>query len=186
MSEFFGTIPFETWIGLLGVFLGSMMSILGVWLSNRSNLNQLYAQFKHEQDINKKDLNRERLEELYVLFSDWLSMFACICLSEFRVIQGDISYDNHLDNVINMEPKYDFNRLEMIVYIYGHSLKPEYQKVIEARAELNEISAKFKDSYKSGDVDSKKYLEPHIAAQLKIEKYGEELKTAIANLAKSV
>ncbi len=177
----------EAWAGLAGVVVGSLISILGTWLTNRASLNQLQTQLKHERDSKEQDLHRERLEELYTLVSSWLNVMASYYLSLSRVMQGKISYNNHLDLFIKNQdqPKYDFNRLEMIMDVYAHQLKPQYQKIIDARAELNEIERLHKLGYSEGDINGAKYLKPYTQAQLKIEKLGEELKTLIAESTKN-
>jgi len=102
-------------------------------------------------------------------------------------MQGKLDYNQHLDLVINdgEKPKHDFNRLEMILGIYAHELQPYYQKVIDARSELNAIATEHKHAYEQGDIHGERFLKPYTAAQLKIEKQGEVLKEKIAEYAKS-
>ena len=102
------------------------------------------------------------------------------------VMQGKIDYNQHLDLTIKggEKPKYDFNRLEMIMGIYAHELLPYYQKVIDARSKLNAISIKHKHAYEQGDTDGEMFLQSYSSAQLDIEKQGEMLKEKIAEYAK--
>jgi uncharacterized membrane-anchored protein YhcB (DUF1043 family) len=157
----------EAWAGLAGVLIGSLISIMGTWLTNNASLNQLQTQLKYERDSKKQDLHRERLEELYTLVSSWLNAMASHYLSLSRVMQGKISYNDHLDLFIKSQDQ------------------PKYQKVIDARSELNEISRLHKLGFSEGDIDGDKYLKPYTQAQLKIEKLGEELKTLIAESTKN-
>jgi len=178
-------IPPEAWLLFVGVFIGAIISIVGVWLTNRSNINQLRMQLVHERTSRVKDTKKERLEELYILVGHWLNAIFSNCISLSMVMQGKLDYNQHLDRVKSFDVQgYDFNRLEMIINVYAHELKVAYEKVLEARTELNEISLKHKDAYMQGDTDGKRFLKPYVLAQVKVESLGEALKKEIAESAK--
>lgn len=185
--EWISKVPPEAWAGLLGVVIGSIISIFGTWLTNRASLIHLQNQLKHEQESNNKNLQRERLEELHILVSGWLNAMASHYISLSMVMQGKLSYNDHLDIFTKDQekPRYDFNRLEMIIDLYAHDLKDKYQKVMDSRGELNEIARLHKLAYSEGDIDGEKYLKPYIEAQLKIEKFGQIFKASIADSAKN-
>ena len=65
--------PPEAWLTLLGVLLGSILTTLGVWLTNRANTKQLKIQLVHDKELYRQKITKERLEELYVLSGHWLS-----------------------------------------------------------------------------------------------------------------
>jgi len=65
-------VPPEAWIGLIGVVIGATLSILGVWLTNRSSIKQLNIQLLHEKTTNSNLRKKEKLEELYILIDKWL------------------------------------------------------------------------------------------------------------------
>lgn len=73
----------------------------------------------------------------------------------------------------------------MILGIHAKELRPYYQRVVDARSELNTISTEHKHAYEQGDIDGERFLKPYTATQLKIEKLGEVLKEKIAEHAKS-
>jgi hypothetical protein len=176
--EKLSVIPSGAWIGLAGVVIGAIISIFCVCLTNRSNTNQLRMQLEHERQSRTEDLKRERLEELYILVGHWLNMFAGHYISLSMVMQGKLDYNQHLDQVIEGSKKqsHDFNRLRMLLDIYARELKPAYEKVLEARDELNEIATKHRHAYERGDLDGKRFLKPYTTTQLKIERLGEALK----------
>jgi hypothetical protein len=60
----------------------------------------------------------------------------------------------------------------LLIDVYFPSLRPDYDKVIEARTKLNRIEGAFKRSYESGDIDGEPFLKPFVAAQLSIEGCG--------------
>jgi len=179
-------IPPEAWIGLAGILIGAIISIFGVWLTNRSNINQLRMQLVHERASRAEDTKKERLEELYILVGHWLNRIFGNYISLSMVMQGKLDYNQHLDQVIKSGNKqgHDFNRLEMIIDVYAHALKPAYEKVLEAISELNEVSLEHKHAYEQGNIDGDKFLKPYTSAQLKVESLGEVLKKEIAEYAK--
>lgn len=185
--EVLSKAPSEAWVGLLGIIIGAALSILGVWLSNRSNIKQLTIQLQHEKETNAASLRREKLEELYILVDKWSSGIFGHYLNLTLVMRGEIDYNQYLDQVIEQgkENTVDFSRLGMIVDIYGLELQSSYERLMEAREELNKISAAHKQAYKSGDVDGKKYLKPYTDAQLKLEALTESFKKEIAEHAKN-
>lgn len=187
VTSIMSKIPPEAWLGILGVLVGAIISIFGVWLTNVSNSKQLRIQLLHEKISHENSIKRERLEELYVLVGHWLNGLASNYLSLSMVMQGKLDYGQHSDLAIKdgEKIKYDFNRLEMIMGIYAHELLPYYQKVIEARTELNKISIEHRHSYDQGDIEGSRFLKPYTAAQLVIEEHGGLLKEKIAKHAKN-
>ena len=169
--EVFSKAPSEAWVGLLGVIIGATLSIVGVWLSNKSNIKQLTIQLQHEKETNASLLRRERLEELYILVDKWLSEIFAYYLNLTLVMRGKTDYNQYLEQVIEQgkENTVDFSRLNMIVDIYGHELKSSYEKVLEAREELNKIYSAYKQAFKSGDIDGRRYLKSYTDVQLKLE-----------------
>lgn len=177
----------EAWAGLIGVAIGSVLSIIGIWITNRANLRHLQVQLQHEQDDRLSRISRDRLEELYTLVGAWLNLIAGKYLSVSMVMQGKLSYNDHYDLFIKggEQSNYDFNRIEMIIDVYGSNLQEVYSVVIKSRSELNEIERRFKKDYELGRTNGEKYLTPYVSKQYEIEKNGRELKAAIAEQTKS-
>ena len=185
MMEYASKIPPEAWAGLAGVIIGSILSVFGVWLSNRANISQLQIQLQHEKESRRENTQRQRLEELYVIVGAWLNNIAINYMSLAMVMQGKLSYNDHLDMVIKNqgELRYDFNRLEMLIDIYAIDLKSEYEAVIEARGKLNEVAKQHKWAYEEGNTDGEVFLKSYINAQVKIENLGKVLSNSIARKA---
>jgi len=181
-------IPNEAWIGLSGVILGSILSIFGVWMTNKSNLALMKKQLEDKRLSEQKELKRTRLEELYVLTGNWLNVLAGSYLSLNYVMQGKMSYETHLEQVIEKGKnlKYDFNRFEMIIDIYAEEIKPFYGEILQARNELNEISQQFIQAYKDDDANRGDFLEPYVAAQREIEQCGLLFQSEISKIAKNL
>jgi len=180
--EFMNSVPLEVWAGLLGVAIGSALSLFGTWLNSKSNLNQLRIRLRHQQQANETELLKSRLEELYTLVGAWANFMAGKYLSVAMVMQGKLTYNQHYDLYIKDKnvPSYDFNRIEMIIDIYGDDLQEAYEKVIEARSKLTRIESEFKRAYEGGDIDGERFLKEYLQAQHEIEERGRLLKDAIA------
>jgi len=180
--------PAVAWVGLLGVVVGSALSILGIWLTNRANTKQLNIQLDYEKSTNSNLRKKEKLEELYVLIDKWLGAIFSDYLRLTLVMRGEIDYNQYLDQTIESgnQNNVDFSRLGMIVDIYGHELQSSYKTIIDARSELNDISIAHKRAYKNGDIDGSKYLKPYMDASIKIEELAELFKKEIAVYAKNV
>jgi hypothetical protein len=66
-------LPPEAWAGLIGVGVGSLLSIFGVWLSSKASLKQLELQLSHEEALRERNLNRSRFEELHTRVGAWVN-----------------------------------------------------------------------------------------------------------------
>jgi len=173
-------------VGIAGVLVGALLGLLGVLLANRSNLTRLKLQMEHERQSKSSDIKRERLEELYVLLSHWINMFFNHYFKLTLVMRDEMDYNQYLDEIINSgnKNKTDFQRMEMIINIYGHELLPNYNQVLECREKVNDIAATHKSDYKKG-LNGTKYLKPYTAAHQKLDKSVEQLKNQISELAKN-
>ncbi len=188
LIDLLSKIPAVAWFSLLGVLIGASLSLVGVKLSNNSSIERLQLQLQHEKEIRSSALQRERLEELYVLLGSWLSLIFNNSFSQAMVMQGKLTFNQHLDQVIEggKDAKYNFNRLEMIVDIYASNLNESYQAILTAREELNKIATDHKLEYEAGNLDGEKFIKPYVAAQVKIEELVEKLKREVANYAKKI
>ena len=63
----------EAWIALVTAVLTSTLTLIGVWLTNSANNRRLKIQLDHERKIKEEELNRERIEELYIISNKYLN-----------------------------------------------------------------------------------------------------------------
>lgn len=169
--NFLSKVPSEALVGLVGVMLGAVISIFGVWITNRSCISQLRIQLEHEKNTTESTLQREKLEELYLLLDKWLNALFGQSRTLLLVMKGDLDYNQHLDIIIedDKEKSVDFGRLRMIANIYGHALQPSYQKIINAKTVLNKIEDAHMHSYKIGDIDGRIYIKSYTDARNTLE-----------------
>jgi len=179
--------PSEAWVGLIGVIIGALLSTFGVWLTNRTSLKQLKIQLSHQKEEDKISIKRERLEELYILTDKWLGGFTNQFLRLTLVMNGKIDYNQYLDTVVKegKSSQVAFERLKMILDIYGQEVKDDFKSIFDCRDEINNIISKHKERYRDGVNDSS-YLEPFTTKSLEIVKLGELVLEKIAFLSRGM
>ena len=174
--------PPEAWIALVGVIIGAMLTILGSWLTNRSNITQLRIQLEQKERVHNTNIKREKYEELYILLGHWMGGVFSNYMNLILVTQGHIDYNEYLDQVIESGEKntFDFKRMEMILDIYGHNLQESWQKVLEAREKHNDIISAHKSAYKAGAIEAPQFIDPLSNSQLEINARVKSLRSLIA------
>jgi len=60
-------VPAEIYIAIVTAVITAAVTLLAVFLTNRGNTNRLVLQLEHERNTKRAALQREKLEELYVL-----------------------------------------------------------------------------------------------------------------------
>src|SRR5690606_20540965 len=161
------SISSEALVGLAGVIFGSLLTTLGVWLTNRANRRHLKIQLAHEERLVRQRVAKERLEELYVLVCHWLQGLFENHLHLMLVMKGSTDYNKYLDSVLAMKSR-DISRLEMIIDVYGESVQPSYAAVLKARTSVNEIAAAHKEAYLRGE-PGVRFIDPFTRAQVELE-----------------
>ena len=162
-------------------------ALAGVYLTNRENSKRLKLQLDHESEKKHRDLQRKMAEELYELTDEWLSGLFVKYINLSSVMKGEMNYNQYHDQLIEYgnKSKSKFVRLEMIISIYFPELTTAYEKVIEMRGVVNDISIKHKHAYEKGDIDGERFLKPYTNAHLELEEYGDKLKEEIAQCARN-
>jgi hypothetical protein len=184
---FLGAVPSEAWVALFGVILGAGLSIFGVSLTNKSNIKSLSIQLENQKSTERSRLHRERLEELYVLVGNWSTGFMTMGLSILQVMAGRISYNDHLDLLIedNKSKSFEFSRIRMIVDIYGSDFNEHFDELIKMRETSNDVITDFKIAHNNGR-NGKIFIDPFIISQNNFETASENLRREIASLARQI
>ena len=133
---------------LIGGVIGFVASILRDYLVENK-----------KEKIRQEILKKERLEELYILLSQWSSAFSINGSNLLSVMNNDITYNQYLDLLNNRKNNFDFHRIDMLVNIYATELDEYYKKVLSARDESNKVKTKFK--YENGDINNQDFLEAY-------------------------
>lgn len=141
-----------TWQVLIATLLGAALTFAGVWWNSRSNFKQLNLKLGHEEKLQRQQLSRERLEELYGLIGKWDDRLFAEVLHTGMLVQGLISHEEYLEHypTTEVENLVDYTRLEMIVGIYGKSFKSAYEDANEAKKLLVALEGEVERKYLDG------------------------------------
>lgn len=178
-------IPFSALTALVSAIITATITLIGVWLNNRSNTYRLKLQLEDSRLTKRDEILRDRLEELYLLSEKWVNALSSNYYPYFSVMKGEMSYNQALDMTIEQckNNTCDFNKINMLIDLYFHDIKLHYDEVCEARSKANLILDEHKKEYKSGNTDGRSYLKPLNVAHYEIAEKGEALKCAIIKLA---
>ncbi|SDD40431.1 hypothetical protein [Paraburkholderia lycopersici] len=173
--------PSQAWFTLAGGIVGAIASASGALITNGFNSHQQKVRFAHEEKMRTQELTRDRLEELYILVGRWAHVSASHHLHLALVMKGQTDYNQYLDTIIAAasDDKTDFNRLEMIVRIYGGDIASAFDDALTKRDTISQIHNTHKAAYKSGEPGDR-FLAPATQAQLAFDKACKTLQKAIA------
>ena len=141
-------IPSEGWT-VIGTLLGSLLTIIGVILTNKSSNERLKIQLEHEKNIRRKELRRERAEELYVESKKYFTALQTHYVLCERVMDGKLTISQMQDLVIQNKLDYEHHRLNMIVDMYFPNLQESFKDIMEKRDALSKIFSAYKEEYKN-------------------------------------
>lgn len=166
---------------LASAVVGGALTVVGVWLTNRSSTARLRLQLGHEVDQRKAQILRERGEELYVLVEGWLNGLAGYYLRKRLVMRGDLTYNESIDlgKADEKENPVNFGRLELLVNVYFPSASDAYKRTIHSRDAFDDIDTKYRQAYGAGDTDGTRFLEPFQKAIESIDTNGKALQSQI-------
>jgi len=128
-------VPIASWFVLSGVVVGAGFSFFGVWLTTRSNLEQLQLRLNHEKNAKDEELLRQQQEELYVAARKYLGDLFGYFLPYRTVMSGGMTFNQALDMTISQtsDKDYEPHRITMLLDFYFSELKPDFKPVMIAR-----------------------------------------------------
>ena len=188
MIDLLKQIPVTFYIAFLTALFTAVATLSGVFITNKANNKRLALQLNHEQEIKQKQLMREKLEELYLLFKRWTFIIDMTYINHARAMKGDIDYQTMLDMEVERDNKntFDFNRIEMLIDLYYPNIKPAYEGLIETRTKANQFMLAYGNQCQEGNTDGKKFLAPFLDAQNKFSQEAEKVIKVIAEQANLV
>lgn len=188
MIDLLKQIPATFYIAFLTALFTAGGTLAGVFITNKANNKRLALQLNHEQEIKQKQLIREKLEELYLLFKRWTSITDMMYINHARAMKGDIDYQTMLDMEVERNNKntFDFNRIEMLIDLYFPNIKPAYEIVIGTRTKANQFMLSYGNQCQEGNTEGKNFLAPFLDAQNKFSQEAERVIKLIAEQANLV
>jgi len=172
-------------MALTGVFIGSIFTLIGVWINNKENTKRLKLQFAHEEKVKQDTLRREYLEELYIISDKYFNALTSHFIPYRTVMKGELTFNEALDLDIDRDLNFDVQRVPMIIHIYFPNLENSYNEILKIREELNEIIFHYGEQYKNGNHDGSQWL-LHFQPALeliskKMQKFRDELRECLTN-----
>jgi hypothetical protein len=151
-------IPSEAWVALFTAILTSILTLLGVQSTNKSNNERLRMQLEHERLLKREELIRERLEEIYVEAKCYMNAVVTHFLPYRKVMKGELTYNEALDLTINRNYSHNPERVHLIMDMYYPELKSTFSEVESELSRINQILNGYNQQYKQGDDSGEKWL----------------------------
>lgn len=138
-----------TWQTLIGTLLGAAIAFGGIWWNSRSSFKQLKHQLEHVEKLQRQQVFRERLEELYGLIGKLDGYVFVEILHAGMLAEGIMSEEEYLQRypTTEVETPVDHTRLEMLVGIYGKKFRSTYETANNARNGVIALKGEFERLY---------------------------------------
>lgn len=120
---------------LIQTLVGGALAILGAWFSARSQRRGLRMQLQHEVAKARRDLARERLEELYQHSYRYLQVLRDFGACWADVLESRISYSRAVERTTATldAGKHDYERMLMLVEVYCPATRGAFAELAAAR-----------------------------------------------------
>ncbi|MCC3305538.1 hypothetical protein [Sneathiella sp. HT1-7] len=183
MDDFWNTVL----IALISSASVGFFTLAGTYMSTRASLRAISQQFDLKSEAEHLSLLRSRGEELFETTAIWANNLFSHNISLIKVMNNEISYNDHLDLSINSSTSDNrgLMRIEMLIDVYFPNIREEYEAILDAREHLNNITFKHKVAYKNGE-DGIRFLKLFQDALKNVEQEAEKLKLSISNELKSI
>lgn len=138
-----------SWQTFIGTILGACVAFAGVWWSSRTSLKQHKLQQEHEEKLQRQQIFRERLEELYGLLGQLDNYVTAEVLDVRLLVEGLITDEDYLKRhpLTEIGNSTEQTRLEMIVGIYGKGFKNAYETANDSRNGVIALKAELERLY---------------------------------------
>ena len=162
------------YVEYINIILGSVVTLLAVYLTNKYNLKNSEINHLRYIDNNKTERKVIKSEELYMIFNEWEKQVGAIYLLYYQYFTQHIDYEvlTKSCNRIFSENKKSvnsFDRISMLVNMYFPELKFELDLINERRGILGKFLSEdavekysptdFLSEWNSFDKDCKNFTE---------------------------
>tara|TARA_R110000764_G_scaffold14092_1_gene40434 strand:- start:694 stop:1263 length:570 start_codon:yes stop_codon:yes gene_type:complete len=150
--------PSSALIAFFTALLTSALTLIGVWLTNKSNNERLSIQLEHEGKLKREELFRDRLEELYVESRRYMNAVVTYFLPYRQVMEGELTFNQALDLSIDRGYTHNPERVHLIMDMYFPELRDSFSDVEKILDKTNSILHGYKLQYKQGDCSGERWL----------------------------
>jgi hypothetical protein len=141
-----------------GAIVTGFFAVLSASLASRASTKQLSLKLRHENERDRLEARRERLEELYSLVTRLAKEMLNFFLPFMSVMKGDLTYDQAHDMSAANRISLDSDRLFTLAELYFHSGHDRLLDVKSRADEVSRINSDFKRLYKTGVTESPEHL----------------------------
>ncbi|MCP9933381.1 hypothetical protein KBZ08_05585 [Cyanobium sp. Candia 9D4] len=141
-----------------GAIVTGFFAVLSASLASRASTKQLSLKLRHENERDRLEARRERLEELYSLVTRWAKEMLNFFLPFMSVMKGDLTYNQALDMSAANRISLESDRLFTLAELYFHSGHDRLLDVRSRADEVSRINSDFKQLYKTGVTESPEHL----------------------------
>jgi hypothetical protein len=174
---------------LTSAAVGSGLTLVGIYLTNRSAERRHQQQLRHEDEQRKQELLRARGEELYTVVSEWLKWMGTYQLRGMAVLYGTMTYNQSVEQQLaDGKPPFNFDRIEMLIETYFPAVKTAYLALLAERENFNEMYMQFKHKYQQvgSRASDEQIILAHDKSVTLIDKLGETLKSEIVKSLRNI
>lgn len=140
----FSSISPQILVALASALLAAAVTLASVYLTNLNNRKTEEAKFARNQKAERENFKREKLEELYLLFSKWDADLAATGYFYIQAMNGVMSEEDALIGASkNQISEKDYlQRITMIIELYYSELNNDFDTVLDSRGKVASFCGK--------------------------------------------
>ncbi|WP_417499658.1 hypothetical protein [Methylophaga sp.] len=140
----FSSISPQILVALASALIAAVVTLLSVYLTNINNRKNEEAKYARSQEFEREIFKRQKLEELYLLFSKWDTDLVAIGYFYIRAMNGAMSEEDALvSGSKNQISEKDYlQRITMMIDLYFSELKNDFDTVLDSREKVASFCGK--------------------------------------------
>ncbi|EDL58366.1 hypothetical protein [Gimesia maris] len=155
----------EIYLVLFPAIITGIFTLGAVYLTNKQNNHRVKSQQRHEFEISRENIYRDKLEELYTLFNKHSIQLLAHCNNRMNVMDGRTTYIEAFEaeaEYFKSQP-ITFERLEMLVDLYSPSLRDGLKNYFQARDSIADIIQDHKIKSEQGEIDGEQHYQSMVS-----------------------
>jgi len=136
--------------------MGAAVALVAVYFTNKGNLDRLKVQHSLDHEATKRQIKREKLEDLYLLVREWSKAADGFFSDVGAAMEGKKQLKDASKKLVEQykddkSNKIDLARIEMIVHVYLPQVRESFNALEDSRDELGRLLNVFEERVKSGN-----------------------------------
>lgn len=166
----------------IGALITAMVGIAAFWFTNYGHNKRQQIQHQHEHRISREKFLKEKIEDIYLSFSNWDRNFSSCYLGMIGYVKGEMHETDALEFINrNGNIRYGeyLDKVEMLLTLYFPHLLEEFKGVMEQRSQITKFFPIGKSS-QTGNISSFYATQENYENQ--VEKFKKALQAEIESL----